>query len=399
MTNHNINRRELIGMGGALGISVAFGAGIPAIGHAAGARDPRFITLLLRGGLDGLSAAPPLFDPDYQRLRGNLGVDADHCIPIAGGFGLHPSLVHLSRQYKAGNAAVVHACATPYRDRSHFDGQDVLESGGAGVGRADTGWLNRMLCSLKIEQSTTTKGLAIGPVTPLILRGQADVLGWSPTPLNAPDPELAARVLGIYEHTDKVLAATLRASMETSKIVANVGHTPSSTGGEDPNVAIAAGAARLLASSDGPRIAALSFEGWDTHAGEKERITNLLTSLDNVLNAFEDGLGGAWRDTVILVATEFGRTAAVNGTDGTDHGTATTALLTGGAVKGGRVIAEWPGLKNSQLYEGRDLAPTLDLRAVAKGIMTGLYDMTSLSMSKFVFPDSSSILPMPDLIV
>ena len=164
---------------------------------------------------------------------------------------------------------------------------------------------------------------------------------------------------------------------------------------------VARGAAKLMAADDGPRIAALAFDGWDTHANEGGpvgRLAQLLSGLDGALAEFESGLGARWRDTVVVVATEFGRTARINGTEGTDHGTGTIALLAGGAVKGGRVISDWPALKPASLYEGRDLAPTTDLRAVIKGVLHDHLGLAERVLAETVFPDSAAVKPMQGLV-
>ncbi len=391
-----MNRRHFLA---ALGATASFAGFIPAIGRAAGARDPRLVTIVLRGALDGLTAVPPTGDPDYSRLRDKLAVT--DALPLDSMFGLHPSLSNFARQYKAGQALIIHASASPYRDRSHFDGQDVLESGMTAPGQTQSGWMNRFLSALPKEQRTNPRGLGIGAVTPLIIRGPAPVLGWAPQSLKPADANLPPRLLSLYQESDPMLAGVLTEAMATGKIAGGYSNMAGSNGGPgDPQtmVAMAQGAAKLLANADGPRICALAFEGWDTHAQETTRLQRLLQGLDDALAAFETTLGPVWNDTAILVVTEFGRTAAVNGTQGTDHGTGAAAFLTGGAVKGGRVIANWPGLNASQLYQNRDLAPTTDLRAVAKGLMTELYDVPASALGTEVFPDSMNVPPMKGLI-
>ncbi|MGA9658535.1 MAG: DUF1501 domain-containing protein, partial [Asticcacaulis sp.] len=288
------------------------------------------------------------------------------------------------------------------RDRSHFDGQDVLESGMTAPGHTESGWMNRFLSALPQAQAASTKGLGVGGVTPLVMRGQMPVLGWAPATLKAADADLPPRLLGLYQATDPLLTGVLTEAIATGKIVgADKGMVSANGGPGDPQtmVAMAQGAARLLAEPDGPRVAALAFEGWDTHAQETQRLARLLQGLDNALAAFETGLGSAWKDTAILVVTEFGRTVAVNGTGGTDHGTATVAFLTGGAVKGGRVITDWPGLKPANLYQARDLKPTTDIRSVMKGLMAGLYDTPENRLASDIFPESASAKPMTGLII
>ena len=403
-----LHRRHLLqGLAVALGASFGLGAVsavIPTRAQAAGARDPRFITIILRGALDGLYAVPPVGDPDFQNLRGRFtaATAADQApLPLNGFFALNAALPNLARQYKAGQALIVHASASPYRDRSHFDGQDVLESGYTTSGRIDSGWLNRLLQTLPAGQKVTaTRGLSVGTTTPLVIRGPANVLGWAPTSLTVDDPDLPARILAMYQDSDPLLAGVFNDALTSNRIASGLDLKTSGSGPGDPRMmaAMAAGMAHLMVEDDGPRIAAMAFEGWDTHTTEMDRLKAQLTGLDNALAALETGLGPVWKDTAVLVVTEFGRTAAINGTQGTDHGTATTAFLTGGAVKGGRVIADWPGLKDAQLYQARDLAPTTDLRAVAKGVMTELFDVTPSVLADKVFPESADVAPLSGLI-
>ena len=381
----------------------------PKFAVAAGGKDPRFITIILRGAMDGLQAVAPVGDPDYAALHAGIALtmDGDHpAITLDGFFALHPAMPNFARLYKQNQALVVHAVATPYRDRSHFDGQDVLETGLAGVSANESGWLNRALAALPSgERIGGRTGLSIGSVTPILMRGPAPILGWSAPELPKASDDLAARVMDLYRHRDPQLADALQEGLRTDgmAIKAGVAEPGKMRGNEFEQMRIAAtGAAALMAQSDGPRVAALSFGGWDTHANEggaTGRLAQLLGGLDNALLAFEQGLKPVWKDTTILVVTEFGRTAKINGTVGTDHGTATAAFLVGGAVKGGRVIADWPGLKPSQLYEGRDLAPTTDLRAVVKGILTEQWGMSASVLAERIFPGSLSIKPMTGLIV
>jgi uncharacterized protein (DUF1501 family) len=381
---------------------------MPRFAFAAQGRDARFVTIILRGALDGLEAVPPIGDPDYEALRGSIALPKDGnnaALPLDGFFALHPSMPNFARLYRAGTASIVHASATPYRDRSHFDGQDVLESGYETPGKVDSGWLNRLLSGLphggRVAPGTPEKarGVAIGANAPLVIRGRAPVLGWAPSALPPADDSLAQRLMDLYSHRDPVLARALSEGIETGKIASGMDvKARGGAGNPDGMKQLASGAAKLLSQADGPRVAALAFEGWDTHAQEVGRLARLLTGLDDAIASFEQELGPAWKDTVILVATEFGRTAHVNGTDGTDHGTGTAAFLAGGAVKGGRVIADWPGLKAGQLWEGRDLAPTTDLRAVVKGIAVDLLGASPALLAKEVFPGSERVAPMRGLI-
>jgi uncharacterized protein (DUF1501 family) len=309
----------------------------------------------------------------------------------------------------------VHASATSYRERSHFDGQDVLESGLPNPGRADTGWLNRALGGLEAEARVghDRRAFAVGPVTPLVVRGPTPVMSWTPARIQPASEDTMARLIDLYHHTDLELARALEGRRELATIARSGDATvmAPTEGRQIPQgfpaqvrafFADAAGtAAKFLAREDGPRIGALAFNGWDTHVDEgadSGRLATLLGALDGALAAVEKNMGDVWGETVVTVVTEFGRTARINGTNGTDHGTGTVALLAGGALKGGRVIADWPGLKQANLYEGRDLAATTDLRAVLKGLLKDHLRVTDQALAANVFPGSADVKAMTGLV-
>jgi uncharacterized protein (DUF1501 family) len=386
------------------GTAFAAWAYLPKFARAADGRDPRLIVVILRGALDGLATVAPTGDPDYAGLHGSIALASDGphaALMLDSFFALHPAMPEFARMYREKHAAVVHAVATSYRDRSHFDGQDVLESGFAGSGRVQSGWLNRALEALP-KGERVMSGLAVGPTTPLVLRGAAPTVGWSPVALPQAADDTAMRLVELYNHRDPALASALTQGLQLDKTAQGDDMKPRpGTNGAGAMRLVARGAAKLMSADDGPRIAALAFDGWDTHANEGGpvgRLAQLLSGLDGALAEFESGLGERWRDTVIVVATEFGRTARINGTDGTDHGTGTIALLAGGAVKGGRVISDWPGLKPASLYEGRDLAPTTDLRAVIKGVLHDHLGLAERVLAETVFPDSTPVKPMKGLV-
>ncbi len=415
----HLSRRGVLAAGGTL-----FGSAmLPKIASAAGARDPRLIVLVLHGALDGLAAVGPVGDPDYASLHGSLAMErggAHPGLPLDGFFLLNPGMANFARLYRAGQASVVHAVATNYRERSHFDGQDVLESGMAAPGFTESGWLNRAVAAIPAGERVAkfggaVGGLAVGAATPIILRGRAPVLGWAPETLPTAGEDLARRVLALYGETDPLLNLAMHEGLDVDRIAKNGSRSggestaakpetmkPKGGPGSPSGMRVAAeGAARLLAAPDGPRVAALVFDGWDTHAGEggaTGRLMQLLGGLDEAFAAFETGLGPAWRDTAVVAITEFGRTVHVNGTNGTDHGTGTVAFLAGGMVRGGRVIADWPGLKAAQLYENRDLRPTTDLRAVLKGLLAEQFGLSPAVLGTAVFPGTLAVKPMRDLI-
>jgi len=394
------SRRALL-IGGA---SFAAWAYLPKFARATDGRDPRLVVVILRGALDGLATVAPVGDPDYAALHGSIALTSDgpHAATMLDAFfALHPSMPEFARMYRDKQAAVIHAVSTSYRDRSHFDGQDVLESGFPGPGRVQSGWLNRALETLPRGERVMS-ALAVGPTTPLVLRGAAPTVGWAPVALPQADDDTAVRLVELYRHRDAQLANALSQGLQLEKVAAG---TQTEDMRPKPGVnnmrVVARGAAKLMVADDGPRIAALAFDGWDTHANEGGpigRLAFLLSGLDGALAEFENGLGERWRDTVVVVATEFGRTARINGTDGTDHGTGTIALLAGGAVKGGRVISDWPSLKASSLYQGRDLAPTTDLRAVIKGVLADHLGIGDNALASTIFPDSGAVRPMRGLI-
>ncbi len=434
----------LAGSGALLAPQVVFAAGAAGAERArrTGA-DPRLVLVLLRGAMDGLAAVPPCGDPDYARLREEIAIaspgGAGGALALDGPFALHPAFSFLHDCYAAGELIVFHAVATPYRARSHFDGQDVLENGTVQPHGAQTGWLNRALAAMPPAHGPTAHhatlagiglrhanggrselGIALGQNVPLVMRGPAEVASWAPSRLAALDDDTLQRVEDLYSH-DPLLAQRLADALAANEMAdasrAAAGDVPAATMAAP--IAEPADASRLAANpaarygeivraaagflrrEEGPRVAVFDTNGWDTHANEggaQGQLRQRFALLDAGLRMLKQQLGPAWRDTAVVLATEFGRTAAVNGTRGTDHGTATVALLVGGAVRGGRVIADWPGLAPRALYEQRDLAPTLDLRAVLKGVLHEHLGVPMRALDEEVFPDSATARPVRDLV-
>jgi uncharacterized protein (DUF1501 family) len=411
---HASSRREFL-----LASGVLFAwAYLPKMARAEG-RDPRLLVVVLRGALDGLAAVAPVGDPDWVALRGDNVLRPDGPtpgLPLNDFFALNPAMPNLHRLYRAGEASIIHAIATPYRDRSHFDGQDVLESGLAAPGTADTGWLNRALVAIEPggrianeRDPGVGKAFAVGPIAPLVVRGPAPVLSWTPPRLEPATDDTLMRLLELYRHTDVPMARALEERIGLAAIARSGGIDTMSKNAQPAGVAqvrayfaeSAGSAAKFMSRPDGPRVGALAFDGWDTHANEgavNGRLAALLSALDGAISAIETGMGPAWRDTVVAVVTEFGRTARINGSDGTDHGTGTIALLAGGAVKGGRVIADWPGLKEADLHQKRDLKPTTDLHAVLKGVLRDHLRVSDAALAATVFPDSAPAKAISGLI-
>jgi uncharacterized protein (DUF1501 family) len=391
-TCEGVRRRHLLlGLGGA----VALGSSRLAL--AAGpAGENRLVVVLLRGALDGLAAVQPYADPDFAALRGPLALPEPGreggTLDLGGRFVLHPALPRLHALYAANEALVLHATAGPWRSRSHFEAQDLLEAGAAQ--RLNSGWLNRALSAMGPEApGSARRGLAVGIEQPLLLRGPAPVGAYAPNGVTRAEPDTIA-LLARWHAADRTLgpafAEGLRARGFSAAVLA--GQAPMPRSGFP---ALAAAAGRLLAAPAGPRVAALEIGGWDTHAGQNGRLPAALRTLDEGLGALREALGPAWARTAVLAMTEFGRTVRVNGTGGTDHGTAGVAFLAGGAVRGGRVVADWPGL--SDLFENRDLQPTLDLRRVAKGLLAGHLELGPVALAA-AFPDSFGAPPLGGLL-
>src|SRR5215472_711366 len=393
-------------------------------------RRPRFVLVILRGALDGLAAVPPYGDRGYGHLRGEFALrppgEARGALPLNGFFGLHPSLGFLGQTYAARELIVFHAVASPYRERSHFDGQDVLENGTTVPHASQSGWLNRALAAAP-GAPRRDAGVALGQNVPLVMRGPAEVTSWSPSKLTGLDDDTLARLTDLYAR-DPLLSVRLADALMADRIAAAPGGAMAqdSTAPEAmaPSMAPAPGAASAAAAppqakqggayaetvhaaggflreEDGPQVAVFDTTGWDTHANEggaEGQLAGRLATLDKGLATLKGELGPAWKDTAVLLVTEFGRTAAINGTRGTDHGTATMAFLAGGAVAGGRVIADWPGLSSHELYQGRDLMPTLDLRCVLKGVLGEHLGIPARSLEATVFPQSERARALEGLI-
>ncbi len=393
-------RSALLGLGSA--VSLAGVAGRASLALAAAPTDQRFVVVILRGAMDGLSVVVPYGDPALHDLRGELVPplpgQPNGLRDLGGFYGLHPALTDMHAMYQAGELLPVHAVAGPYRSRSHFEAQDYLESGADH--RMTSGWLNWAVAALPApaaspgQTSAVGRALAVGVTVPLLLRGSASVASWAPHGFATPAPDLYARIAEINRDdrlTGPAITAGLRARGYAAEVMTDYATTPGGAPGGDKYAfpALAEAAGRLLAAPDGPRIAAMEINGWDTHVAQMARLEQPLHQLNAGLAALKTALGPAWQRTAVLVVTEFGRTARVNGDKGTDHGTATVAFVLGGAVAGGRVRADWPGLGGGRLFENRDLAPTTDVRAVAKGLLAGHLGLSGAALAQ-VFPGSES---------
>ncbi len=358
--------------------------------------EARLAVIIMRGGMDGLSAVPAHGDPDFTRRRGKLDLGPPRDGGVLGldaTFGLHPKLATLHGLYGKGELAVIHATSSPYRDRSHFSGQDVLENGTTTDKGASDGWLGRSLG----QAPSPEKAIAVRETVPLLLRGGKGVTSWSPSVLPEVDEDTLRRVSALYEG-DPLFAGALEAAIGINQ-VAGKGMEDRNAKGRVQRVSeLMQAAGKFLAAEGGPHVAVVDMGGWDTHARQNGILDGQFAMLDQGVAALRGALGEAWRRTAVLTVTEFGRTVAANGSGGTDHGTGGVAFLLGGAVSGGRVIADWPGLSNSALLDGRDLRPTTDLRAVAKGLLGDHLRVAPKALDTVVFPGSENVKPMQGLL-
>jgi uncharacterized protein (DUF1501 family) len=375
-----LTRRRFMGAAGALTTLTLW----PLPGMAEGASGTCLLVVLLRGGLDGLHALVPRDDGNYRGLRGGLA--PEDAQPLDGDFALHPSLGFARQLYASRQLLPVVAIAPPYRERSHFEAQDCLENGTADASGARTGWLNRCVAALRGAEA-----LAITSVMPLIMRGPGNASTWSPPlPNDEVNPILLQRLQPLYA-ADAALDESFRKA-----IAGGDAGMAGGKGGRLPEAMRAAGG--FMAGRNGPRIGFVEDSGWDTHANEAAVLQRKLAELDGGLRAFRDAAGDAWKRTAVVVVTEFGRTAKVNGTGGTDHGTGGLALLAGGAVKGGRIAGDWPGLAPAALNEGRDLRATTDLRALFKGLLLRHLGVAESALETSVFPGSRPVRAMEGLL-
>ena len=353
--------------------------GMPRMAFARANTPRRFVFIIQRGAADGLAIVAPTGDPAFAGVRGAFAEDLQGGAMLGSFFTLHPALAEIAKLYAGKQALFVHAVASPYRDRSHFDGQNVLETGGSAAYRVKDGWMNRLLGLLPQDEA---KALALSSTVPMALRGSREVSSYAPSALPGASDDLLARVAKLYEG-DRQLHALWSAALETRMTAGDL-----AAGGGQNGAATGALAAKLLTGENGARIAMIETGGWDTHSGQRGRLTAQLRGLDQMVSALKAGLGADWVSTLVIVATEFGRTVAPNGTGGTDHGTASAAMLLGGAVAGGKVIADWPGLGQGALYEGRDLKPTADLDSLIAAALAQHYGLDPARVLAALFPDS-----------
>ncbi|NWG44965.1 MAG: DUF1501 domain-containing protein [Alphaproteobacteria bacterium] len=414
-----ITRRTSLKALGAGALWTTLGPGFAA---ASVETDRRFVFIFLRGGMDGLSAVPAYGDPQFGAARGPLadgppgaGTDFD-ALKLDGLFALNPDLKFMHTLFTQGELTVFHATCHDYRDRSHFDAQDSFDRGSIDK-TVKTGWLNRALVHLPARWSTDRENVALGlgPTLPLSLRGDAQVGSWSPPTAPQASADTMERLARLYR-ADERLGPLLASGLSTESMGNAMGGMDD-MGGKGFGTAVdfiqyAKAAATFLAAADGPRIVTIDYGNWDSHSGQNDRnipgpengnyagrFPEMYLGLDRGLAALREGLGpDIWSRTAVMLVTEFGRTVKINGTQGTDHGTGGAAFLLGGAVQGGRIIADWPGLRDSDLLDGRDLRPTTDLRAGVKGVLVDHLGLDEALMATAIFPGSQDVAPLTGLI-
>lgn len=389
-----MNRRHfLAGLGLTAGVTVA---GLWSLGATAGDTTPeavaagkRLVIVVLRGGMDGLAAVPPYGDPLYRRIRDDMALpmpgERGGILDLDGHFGLHPALAPLLPRYRAGELAIVHGVALPYRRRSHFDAQKLLENGTRDRPGMKSGWLNRAMGLV----SGLPEPMAFSADVPLILRGEAQHSSINPTRKGAPREALYGLLDQAYADDPVLKNALGRGRNALSEVEAHRGDTDRKSGTGHV-------VGRLMAAGDGPRVAVLQMGGWDTHTQQLGSHQRNFSKLAKLLEDLRKGLGSAWSETAVVCVSEFGRTARANGTGGTDHGTGGAALIIGGAVEGGRVHGDFAGL--SRLHENRDLMPTTDLRSVFKGVLQGHLGLEAAAVESKVFADSRDARAMVSLL-
>ncbi|MEM8696266.1 MAG: DUF1501 domain-containing protein [Pseudomonadota bacterium] len=368
-----LDRRDFLRSGalGAAGFMLA-----PYIAFAQAETDRRFVFVILRGAADGLAIVAPTGDPEFTGVRRDFARHSEGGMRLGDFFTLHPALAEIGQLYGTDEALFAHAVASAYRERSHFDGQNVLETAASAPYGLRDGWMNRFVGQLSGRQA---EAIALSSTMPMVLRGSAEASSYAPSRMPDPEIGLLRRVSMLYED-DPMLHADWAQAQETQELAEDIDGTGR---GE---TALGELAARFLSDPDGTRIAAIELRGWDTHANQRGRLDRRLGALDGMIGALRTGLGTIWRDTLVIVATEFGRTAAPNGTGGTDHGTASAAMLLGGAVSGGRVLADWPGLRQPDLQDGRDLRPTMSMDRLFAGALAEHFALDLELVLQSVFP-------------
>lgn len=393
-----LTRRAMLGRTLALGCSAAASPLVTPVSLASAPFENRLVVIILRGAMDGLDMLQPYGDPQLATARPSFKTGPDNgAIDLDGFFAMHPAMAPLLPMWRAQELAFVHAVSTPYRDkRSHFDGQDLLEAGTPTLGAASArnGWLNRMLQT--VPGISPQLAYAVGHENMLLMTGDAPVSNWAPDVRLQLSPQ-GHRLAELVMHDDPAFAdAYAEAAMLMENATGGLSAQPVTgmmdAGDMEGIVGKGTRGIRQIAQftaeklRQDTRIASFSIGGWDTHRGQFAALPRAAAQLTDALLVLRETLGDVWDKTGVVAMTEFGRTVRENGTKGTDHGTGGAMILAGGALRGGRVYGEWPGLGRSDLYKGRDLMPTRDVRAHAGWMMRGLFGLDRAALESAIFP-------------
>ena len=354
-----------------------FLTGFPNLGFTKTNKDGRLIVINLEGGMDGLCAIPPLGDTALRSARRDLLINDN--LSLNPFFGLHPSLKSFGEMLANDEATVIHATAFPYTKRSHFEGQNIVETGVVTPFSSKTGWLGRAM------ELAGVGGRSLSLDTPLLVRGDMAVEAYYPSNMRGsavPNMEILEVLKSIYEgdalETTEVLQQQLAASRNAPRV-------------RDPE-GLATFAGKKMQEAHGPKVAVIRVNQFDTHAnqGTEEGLqAEQLEVVDNVFAALKSGLGKMWNSTVVMTVTEFGRTLGQNGSAGTDHGYGSACMIAGGLLENAGIVSDWPGLKSNNLYEGRDLLATIDMRSVCAACLEATFGLEHDEITEDVFSDKA----------
>lgn len=367
-----LSRRQSLYLGGGF-----LASSVSGLSFAKGVDSRKFIFVMLRGAMDGLSALIP-DDERLDALRGDILPAKNERLDLGNGFRLHPKLEAVQKFYNSGEAAFIPACATSHRERSHFEAQDKLET--LGQAGAKDGWLNRAL------QVSDKGGLFVGRAVPLAFKGEAPVTNWSPPMFDTPPDQLLDRLSNLYQG-DPLFSMSLEKARNAEGFDMETAKRESRRFSREYTIALSS-LGKMMSVENGPGIGMVALDGWDTHAGQANDLNRKFAALNEGLASLKSSLGQSWNQSCIVVCSEFGRTVAANGTKGTDHGTAGLMMLLGGAVKGGEIHGDWPGLKKADLFEGRDLFPAHNVSDVLKSVLRDHLGLDKRALDKEVFPNS-----------
>lgn len=370
-----LNRRFFI----ASGLAGIGAFSVPGLVWAASATHKKFIFVIQRGAADGLATLAPIGDPDFVRARGDGAEEALSGTKLDAMFALHPAMGESAKLFAAKQASFAHAIASGYRERSHFDAQNMLESGASRPYGSEIGWMGRLLTMLPKAEANA---LALAPALPLALRGPVAANSYAPSRLPDANADLMQRLTMLYAEDAQL--SKLWEGAQATEAMAGMTANEALKGG----AALGKLTASLMAGPNGARVVMLETNGWDTHFQQKGRLNAGLKQVDALIASLRDNLGPEWNNTLVMVATEFGRTVSFNGTGGTDHGTGGVAMQFGGnLVSGGTVRSDWPGLAQAKLFEGRDLRPTQRFEDFISDALAAHYGLDPANTKRTLFPD------------